>query len=279
MEMYGYEYAQCSSCEHVYLTQRLTEEAMVEYFEASSDYAETYTEEERLEYRLENITKPKVDFVLDQIDLEGSTTGQWLDVGCATGGSVQHLQSKGWDAVGLEVSEDSVAKAKDRFGLDLEQQTIEEYAASNPDASFDVISFFGSPHVIPTPMSLFETAEELLSDDGFMIVGVPNYESLSTKVHETFQNEALRHLRPPECLHLFTENSLENAFDQVGFEPFAGWYFGLDFYELLTHLSMNYENFQESPVYEFLMQNLDEFQKVVDKKKKNDHMVVIARRQ
>lgn len=101
---------------------------------------------------------------------------------------------------------------------------------------------------------------------------MPNFESLSTKVHETFPNEALRHLRPPESLHLLTEDSLEHAFDQVGFEPMAGWYFGLDFYELVTHLSMNYDGFYESPVYKFLIDNLDE-------QKQNDHMLVVARRQ
>lgn len=114
---------------------------MVKYLQESTEYASTYTEEERLEYRLENITKPKIDFVIDQVYPELDGTDRWLDVGCATGGSVHHLQSPDWDAVGLEISDNSVTKAKERFDLDLEQQTIEEYAVDNPDGSFDVVSF------------------------------------------------------------------------------------------------------------------------------------------
>lgn len=276
LKMFEFQYAQCRACGHVYLTERLTEEALVKYFEESSEYAATYTEEERLEYRLENITKPKIDFVEEHVTVDTGTRGRWLDVGCATGGSIHYLKNKGWDAVGLELSEDSVATAKKRFGLDLVQQPIEEYAEKNPDERFDVVSFFGSPHVIPDPMSLFHTATDLLRRDGYIVVGIPNFDSLSTKVHQTFSDEALRHLRPPECLHLFTEESVEYAFDEVGFELDAGWYFGLDFYELLTHLCMNTDGFQDSPVYDFLMENIDEFQQVVDEQKQNDHMVLVA---
>jgi Fe-S-cluster containining protein len=78
LEMYDIKGVQCRECTHVYQQEMLSQEALVEFYESSEEYAATYTDEEQLEYRLENITKPKFDFVLEKASLD---SGRWLDVG------------------------------------------------------------------------------------------------------------------------------------------------------------------------------------------------------
>jgi Fe-S-cluster containining protein len=68
--MYDIEWVQCRECTHVYQPEMLSQEALIDFYASSEDYAATYTDEEQLEYRLENITKPKFEFVLEQASID-----------------------------------------------------------------------------------------------------------------------------------------------------------------------------------------------------------------
>jgi cyclopropane fatty-acyl-phospholipid synthase-like methyltransferase len=275
LEMYGYKYVQCSNCGHAYLTPRLTEEASIEYFTESEEYASTYTDEAQINYRLENIVKPKIDHILDRIDTDN---GQWLDVGCGIGGTVHYLSTEGWDAHGLEVSKHSVQAAKERFGIDLNETTLLEYANETDNTEYDVISFFGSNHVVTYPMEHLRHAYDLLADGGYIVLGTHNFDSVSTRILQTSPNEAVRFLRPPASTNLFSESSIRTAFDQLGFEPVSWWFFGLDVFELLIHLDANYDGFKNSPLYEYILTNFNEIQHGIDKSKNGDQLVVIGKK-
>ncbi|WP_137286121.1 class I SAM-dependent methyltransferase [Halorussus salinisoli] len=275
-EMFGYEYAQCENCSHVYQTQRLPDDVLSEYYETDSEFASIYTDEEQIEYRLENITKPKIDFVVDHVDADD---GRWLDVGCGVGASIKYLESEGWDAVGLEVSDQCVEVARDTLGVELEQRPIDEYAERNPDETFDVVTFFGYLEMIPHSMRDLRLAHEMLEPDGHVGLGVMNAESMSSMVHRAIPDRALRHSIPPIGVQQFTRESVEAAFDRTGFSAEAAWFFGLDFYELLTQLCLEIEEFQHSDLYSYLMDNLNEFQQVVDDDAESDYMVFVGDRQ
>ncbi|MFC7079053.1 class I SAM-dependent methyltransferase [Halorussus caseinilyticus] len=275
-EMFGYEYAQCDHCSHVYQTPRLPDDVLNEYYETDTEFASIYTDEDQIQYRLENITKPKIDFVLDHVDAE---QGRWLDVGCGVGASINYLESQGWDAVGLEISDQCVSVARDVLGVELEQRPIDEYADRNPDATFDVVTFFGYLEMVPHSMRDLRLAHEMLDPDGNVGIGVMNADSMSSMVHRAIPEQAVRHSIPPVGLQQFTRESVAEAFDRVGFSPEAAWFFGLDFYELLTHLCLEVEDFQHSDLYEYLMENLNDFQQVIDDDEESDYMVFVGDRE
>ncbi|WP_458207736.1 class I SAM-dependent methyltransferase [Haladaptatus sp. NG-SE-30] len=275
-EMFGYEYKRCNRCNHVYQARRLPRDVLNEYYQTDSDFASIYTDEEQLQYRLKNITKPKIDFVLNHID---NDAGRWLDVGCGVGASIEYLQSEGWDAVGLEISDECVSVAHDVFGIELEPTPIDEYVKKNPNKTFDVVTFFGYLEMVSHPMRDLQLAHDVLDPDGHLGVGVMNADSLSSRVHRAIPNRALRHSIPPVGLNQFTRESLETAFERAGFSGRSMWYFGLDFYELLTQLCLEIDGFQQSDLYSYLMENLTEFQQVVDDDAESDYMVSVAARQ
>jgi cyclopropane fatty-acyl-phospholipid synthase-like methyltransferase len=272
LEMYGINWVQCHGCSHVYQPEILSQEALIEFYESDEDYASTYTDEEQMEYRLENVTKPKFDFVLDKIDVE---RGRWLDVGCGNGGSVHYLESLGWEADGLEVSEHSVQTAADYFGVEIHQRTLEEYHEKNPDAEFDGISMFGYLDLVQDPVSDLELASEMLGEGGYIAVHVPKYDSVSLRVQQTFPDQAVRVLSW-NLLHFYTEKSLEEAFSQTGFEIRTTWYYGLDFYEMMMNLCLSVDDFMESDLYDYFMKNLNEFQQTVDNTEMSDYSTIIA---
>ncbi|MFC5970127.1 class I SAM-dependent methyltransferase [Halomarina salina] len=272
--MFGYDYAQCADCTHVYLTERPTEAALLDYFEENEDLADLYTDERQRAYRREHITEPKFDFVLDHVD---RTDGRWLDVGCGMGESVDYLRERGWDAEGLEPSEDCVRAARETLGIDLHQQSLDAYAADQPAGSFDVASLFGILVLTPDPVSQLRHVRHLLRDDGFVAVGDGHYDSVSSLVHRAFPDRALRHSIPPVGLHQFTGESIERMFEAAGFEGVATWHFGLDVYEFLTHLRLELDGFGDTDLYDYLMDHLNEFQGVVDEDERSDYVVVVAR--
>jgi cyclopropane fatty-acyl-phospholipid synthase-like methyltransferase len=272
LEMYDIEWVQCQECTHVYQPEILSQEALIEFYESSEEYAATYTDEEQLEYRLENITKPKFDFILEKASLDPS---RWLDVGCGNGGSVHYLESRGWEATGLEVSEHSVQTAAEYFGVELEQQTLNSYTAENPDAEFDGISMFGYLDLVQDPMRDLQTASEMLREGGVLALHVPQYDSVSLQVQQAFPDQAVRVLGW-NMLHFYTEQSLRNAFKQTGFEAQTSLYYGLDFYELLTNLCLTVDGVIESEMYEYFMKQLNEFQEVIDQSEMSDYFTVIA---
>ncbi|MFP9193841.1 class I SAM-dependent methyltransferase [Natrialbaceae archaeon A-CW1-1] len=273
-EMHGYEYVRCSQCTHVYLSTRLPEEALLEFYQSSSDFADHYTNEEQITYRLESIIEPKIEFVLDQIGLE---KGRWLDVGCGIGGSVHYLESQGWEADGLDISEDCVEVAADVFEVSIQQRTLEEHVATDPDP-YDVVSFFGYLCLIPQPMPDLQRARDLLTEEGTVCIGEMNHDSVSTQVQTTFPDWAVRHLIPPNGMHHFTEHSLATALHSTGFDRDAIWYFGLDFYEFLNHVRLAVDGFSSSPLYNYCLNNLSEFQHVIDKTEQSDYQLLVGSR-
>lgn len=274
LEMFGIVWKQCDSCSHVYQPEILSQKALTDFYESDEQYASTYTDEEQIEYRLEHVTKPKFDFLLDNIDTE---PGRWLDVGCGNGGSVYYLDSLGWDATGLEISEHSVRTAADLFGVELQQQTLQEYSQNNPEAEFDAISMFGYLDLIEDPLADLQIASDMLSDGGYLAVHIPKYDSVSLRVQQTFPDQAVRVLGW-NVLHFYTEESLKTLLRQTGFEAKTAWYYGLDFYELLMHLSLSIDGFVDSELYSYFMQYLNEFQQVIDTSEMSDYFTVIAKK-
>lgn len=272
---FGYEYAQCADCTHVYVTERPTQEALLAHFETSDQLSTVYTDDRQRAYRREHVTEPKFDFALEHVDVD---RGRWLDVGCGMGESVDYLRSKGWDAEGLEPSEDCVTTAREAFDLDLIRRSLDEHAAATASGSYDVVSLFGVLVMTPDPLAQLRHVRSLLTEDGYVVFGDGHYDSVSSMVHRALPDRAHRHSIPPIGLHQFTEASIERLFESVGIEPVAVWYFGLDVYEFLNHVSLEIDGFADSDLHEYFMDNLDAFQGVVDEDERSDYVVVVGRR-
>lgn len=280
-EMYGFQYVRCLNCTHVYQTKRLSQDALAKLYEEDSAYARTYTDESQIKYRLENITKPLVEFIMKYV---GETQGKWLDVGCGIGDLVSCVETRGpdtslrWKAVGIDVSKDCVETGSRIFNIDIRQQTLRQFANENPDMKFDVVSFLGYLDLTPEPIKDLSIACELLNENGIVVLRGPNHDSVSSLVQKALPDLSVRHMIPPFSIQQWTVKSAETAFKLTGFAPIAIWYLGLDFYELLNTLCLVVEGFQKSALYEFLMNNFNDFEKVIDEKGMSDKFMLIGKK-
>lgn len=106
--------------------------------------------------------------------------GRVLDVGCSTGIFLAEMQSAGWQGTGVEVNEPAATYARERFGLEVMNGTLEQ--ANLPVGTFDVITFWDVLEHTHDPLAALRRAHGLLRPGGVVIATVPNHHSLDRKL-------------------------------------------------------------------------------------------------
>ncbi len=277
VEIHGFRYVNCLSCGHVYTDSRYSDEAIRRFYEKNVYWSEvTYANKETCYYRRENIALPKVEYAEKQV---GEGQGRlWLDVGAGIGDMVSVAKERGWQAVGLELSETSVAFAQETFDVVLHSQTLEEYLVQRPEVMgrAAMVSLIGVLEHVVDPMGLLAQAHKVLMPGGAVMIQVPIGNSLAAMVQSVFPHNVFRHMNPIEHIMLFTEPSLKEALDRAGFKMVSAWYHGLDIYELLTNLSLVNEQVREAPLFGAMMEMFNDLQQVVDEKRLSDRIICVA---
>ena len=106
---------------------------------------------------------------------------------------------------------------------------------------------------------------------------VPNYNSVSTYVQKLTKHPK-RHLLPHSHIMLFSIKSLQIALKKSGFKPKSTWIWGSDMIEFLNYINKLDKNFQKSELNNVLISKINEFQKIFDKDKLGDELLMIGKK-
>lgn len=147
---------------------------------------------------------------LNVMTLEGPPKGTLLDVGCGNGAFLARMRELGWEVVGVEPDGQAVKVAREHFGLDIYEHTLEE--AGFRDGAFDAITMNHVIEHVWDPIGILHECRRVLKPGGTLVVVTPNVESL---VHRLFR-EASFHLDPPRHLYLFSRRTLMACAEQAG---------------------------------------------------------------
>jgi SAM-dependent methyltransferase len=142
--------------------------------------------------------------------LQASRRGRLLDIGSGSGWLVEHLNTLGWRAEGLDFDPHAVEKARLR-GLtvhlgDLASQRF-------PDGAFDVVSLCHSLEHVHDPLSWLVEIRRVLRPGGCVTIATPNSAALGQRV---FGANWLG-LDPPRHLQLFNIATMRRLLDKAGF--------------------------------------------------------------
>ena len=137
--------------------------------------------------------------------------GRLLDVGAGLGYFLNAAIRRGWSAVGLEVSPFAARYAREQFGLDVRQQTLEE--ADLPEAPFDAVVMRDVLEHARDPRRFLTQARRVLRPAGLLALSVPNFASLDARLG----GPRWRHLRPEQHLYHFTPATLGRLLADCGF--------------------------------------------------------------
>lgn len=136
--------------------------------------------------------------------------GRLLDVGAGSGWLVEHMNSLGWQAEGLDFDAHAVELARAR-GLAMRRGGLPEQRY--PDASFDAVTMSHTIEHVHDPVAWFTEARRILKPDGRLAVATPNTRSL---LHRRYGPHWFA-LDPPRHLHLFNRDALASALRLAGF--------------------------------------------------------------
>lgn len=266
----GINYVKCKKCNHVYTDKRLSLENLNKFYTKDHSFSDTYSNKKFLKLR-EDIIRPKLNLISKY-----AKGKNWLDIGSADGSSIQALKKKGFNAIGLELSEHSIKFAKKFRNVELLPYDLNEFVRTSTK-KWDIISMFCILEHLTDPVKALESSNKLLSKNGIIAIEVPNFDSISTSIQLILKNNPDRHLLPDLHVMLYTKESLTYALNKAGFQPIAMWYYGMDTIELLKFLRQN-KTFENSLVEKHLISLVNSIQKSMDEQKLSDMMLIIARK-
>lgn len=239
INIYNAKYVQCSNCSHNFVRNRLTNEELINFYTNSTNYQSTYTNEAQIQNRIDEIYKPKLDWVLNAFEKKfGRKPKRILDVGTGSGHFVKMCLDEGIACDGIEVSKSGLDFAKKNFNIDLYDKDIFSDWEFFKTKDYDLITFWGLIEHVTDPLQLLKISSKILGNNDSMIVGsVPRLHSLSSFIQRSFPEKIIRHLDPLGHIQMFTDLSLSTLVHDSNFKLHSLWYFGMDSYELLVQLA------------------------------------------
>lgn len=227
-----YSVRRCESCGLVWVSPRLTQEALVgiytddNYWRSDSPktvgYA-SYRDDEPLYLKT---FRRRLGFALRN----GPRGGRALDVGCAAGFCMKVLDELGFEVHGVEPSAEIARHAIDHFGFDTVHIGTLDTAAHTP-GSFDLITMWDVIEHVVDPRSLLEQARELLKPDGLLVIETQNVNSAFARL----LGPRWHHYKHSEHVYHFSPTTVDALLSSAGFRVekltprFAGKYVSLDF--------------------------------------------------
>jgi SAM-dependent methyltransferase len=138
--------------------------------------------------------------------------GSLLDIGCASGLFLERAAQGGWKVTGVEPSETLYERAKEKLANQGEVICATLQNSLLPSASFDVLTAWDVLEHVPDPLEFVRACAALLRDGGYLIVNVPDIDSLPARILGTRWPLLL-----PEHLNYFNRKSLRLCGERAGF--------------------------------------------------------------
>ena len=139
-----------------------------------------------------------------------------LDIGSGPGYFLLYGQSRGWDVLGIEPSEQAAAHARD-LGVPVTQEFLKGTSAGAL-GTFDVVHMNEVLEHIPDPLAMLVLARSLLAPGGMLCVTVPNDYNPLQIVARDHLGYGPWWVAPPHHVNYFDGPSLSNLVCAAGFE-------------------------------------------------------------
>lgn len=152
---------QCKNCGYLFINPRPTQKAIADYYSKCANYDFWLSAEEGFDQLSDRRY---------QIVKKMRHKGRLLDVGAGIGQFLKHAK-KSFEIDGTELSENAVKIAKNKFGIELKQDRLEELKL---DKKYDVITMFHVLEHVHNPGQTLKTCRELLDNGGLLVIAVPN---------------------------------------------------------------------------------------------------------
>lgn len=193
---------------------RPSEAALPSYYESEEYISHTDSKRTLMDKVYQLIKSYSLKRKLKLINKLWASKGRILDIGCGTGDLLSVCEKAGWQISGVEPNDKARVLAQNKVS---DSRNIKPNVAELSDqekGSFHIISMWHVLEHVPNLMEYIEKVKELLVEDGYMIIAVPNFKSYDAGYYKEFWAA----YDVPRHLWHFSKNSIEHIFGQHDFE-------------------------------------------------------------
>ncbi len=192
----NFNYVRCKTCGLVYMNPQVIPEDIGELY--PKDYAPYHHDTTKARFGFlseiwKNIFKTvKLD---KSIGRQLNQQSRILDVGCGSGDFLNEIRKKhNCEIYGLDMSDTAVQSAKKFYNIDVFKGNI--FEAPWPENYFDIITAWHYLEHVNNPNQNVQKMAQLLKPGGWIVLGVPNIDSLSARLFRDkwYPIECPRHL-------------------------------------------------------------------------------------
>lgn len=159
----SYNICQCSSCGYIFDNPRPSFDEIHDYYAKPGKYDEWLDE---LKLR-EKLWKKRFNLMR-----KWKKPGSLLDVGTGIGQFLNIVKDDFTEINGTEISDSAIHIAKERYGFDIFQGSIEDIDFSNK--TFDNITIFHVLEHVENPRAVIRKCQAVLTENGMLFIAVPN---------------------------------------------------------------------------------------------------------
>jgi SAM-dependent methyltransferase len=204
----GFGFVRCRVCGHVFQNPQPVFDDLQRRYQDEYFAYERHNEEAFFRLMLLGLA----DIGFGAIEATLPPGRAFLDIGCATGMLLAHMQSRGWSVQGVEISRPAAEFGMRERRIPIFIGPVEK--APLAPASFSFIHFSHVIEHIPDPRGFLEKVRSLLADEGHLVVVTPNIEGFQARLLGPRWRSAIA-----DHLHLFRRENLDRLLRETGFRP------------------------------------------------------------
>ena len=222
-----FQVVECKRCGLLYVNPRPTEAEIGNFYPETYSWKETLGADSFLTKWLRRLEKSyRYHLLQDEVSkvviFTDKNSGKVLDVGCGTGDRLEVFRSKGFETFGVETS-DSANYAREHLNLNVLKGDL--FSANFSDEFFDLVTLYNVLEHTHRPARVIEEIYRILKKEGFLIIQVPNSNSIQYKIFK----KRWAAFDVPRDLYYFGTESLRSLLGKVGFivtkmDHFMNWW-------------------------------------------------------
>jgi 2-polyprenyl-3-methyl-5-hydroxy-6-metoxy-1,4-benzoquinol methylase len=203
----SFQMVRCPSCQFVFLNPRPKMESLHQF------YQRYLPEEEASIETWKKMMKPVFHRATDL--LKGyRENGRFLDVGAGFGFFLAEMKKRGWEAVGVEISQKALDYARKVLGLTVHPGPLEKVGF--PDNHFDAVTGFYVIEHLPFPKVFLGECQRILKPGGLLLLRYPHTTPIKNLLHFFGVENRLYDL--PAHLSDFSPKMIQQCLERIGFE-------------------------------------------------------------
>lgn len=207
-----FRHIRCSNCGMVYAMPRL-KESIAHNLYSKDNYTEFYKIKlcPSIDYRRNVLGINKYNQLMSFFE----SPGKVLDIGCGLGEVLSVSKEHGWDCLGIEFNKFAADYGKDKFGLSIINKNVYDFEDTE---KYDLIMMWGILEHFYDPLKILNKVNELLLDNGVLLIEVPSADSLLVRYYERTSKIVDRIIEGDRHIMLFSFKSFTELLDKAGFK-------------------------------------------------------------